>query len=112
MLKKLKIKLFKRSMEDYEINIDELKRKQRNGAVIVDVRSLQEFNEGHINGAINIPYYSLLNNYSIYLSKNKTYYLYCDYGIQSKEISNRLNMFGYNTYYVKEGYLDFKNKIN
>ena len=43
MLEKLKIKLFKRSMEDYEINIDELKRKQRNGAVIVDVRSSQEF---------------------------------------------------------------------
>ena len=81
-------------------------------AKIIDIRDNYSYNKGHLTGAVNIPYYSLLNNYSMYLSKNKTYYLYCDYGIQSKEISNRLNMFGYNTYYVKEGYLDFKNKIN
>ena len=44
--------------------------------------------------------------------KNDTYYLYCDYGKQSMEISNRLNSFGYKTFYVKEGYLDFKNYNN
>ncbi len=81
-------------------------------ANIIDVRDNYSFNNGHLLGAINIPYYSLLSNYSVYLSKNKKYYLYCDYGFQSKEISNRLNSLGYDTYYVKEGYLDFKNKNN
>ncbi len=76
---------------------------------IIDIRSNYEYNLGHIKNAKNIPYYSLLANYSMYLSKNDKYYLYCDYGNQSKEISNRLNLFGYNTFYVKEGYLDFKN---
>ena len=42
-------------------------------------------------------------------NKKDIYYFYCDYGKQSKEISTRLNSFGYNTFYVKEGYLDFKN---
>ena len=78
---------------------------------IIDIRDNYSYNLGHIKGAINIPYYSLLSNYSIYLNKNNIYYLYCDYGKQSKEISNRLNLFGYNTFYVKEGYLDFKNII-
>lgn len=78
---------------------------------IIDIRDKYSYNLGHLKNAKNIPYYSLLSNYSIYLSKNITYYLYCDYGNQSREISNRLNLFGYKTYYVKEGYLDFKNKI-
>ena len=81
-------------------------------ANIVDIRDNYSYNMGHLSNAINIPYYSLLDNYSVYLSKRKKYYLYCDYGKQSKEISNRLNSFGYNTYYVKEGYLDFKNNYN
>ena len=79
---------------------------------IIDIRDKYSYNTGNLKGAKNIPYYSLLSNYSIYLNKQDKYYLYCDYGHQSKEISNRLNLFGYNTYYVKEGYLDFKNFIN
>lgn len=79
---------------------------------IIDIRDNYSYNMGSLKGARNIPYYSLLSNYSIYLEKGKVYYLYCDYGVQSKEISNRLNLFGYKTYYVKEGYLDFKKIIN
>lgn len=78
---------------------------------IVDIRDKYSYNMGNIKGSINIPYYSLLSNYSIYLNKQDTYYLYCDYGQQSKEISARLNLFGYKTIYVKEGYLDFQNII-
>ena len=78
---------------------------------IIDIRDKYSYNIGNLKGSKNIPYYSLLSNYSIYLNKQETYYLYCDYGHQSKEISNRLNLFGYNTYYVKEGYLDFKNIV-
>ena len=78
---------------------------------IIDIRDNYSYNESHLDNARNIPYYSLLSNYSIYLNKYDTYFLYCNYGKQSMEISNRLNLFGYNTYYIKEGYLDFKNKI-
>ncbi len=90
-----------------EISIYELLRLDHPN--IIDVRDNFSYNEGHIKNALNIPYYSLLSNYSLYLNKNDKYYLYCDYGKQSMEISNRLNLFGYNTYYVKEGYLYFKN---
>ena len=96
MLKKLKIKLFKRSMEDYEINIDELKRKQRNGAVIVDVRSSQEFKEGHINGAINIPYYEISKNVTNLLKdKSQEIVLYCEAGVRSKQAYKKLKRFKY-----------------
>ena len=78
---------------------------------IIDIRDNYSYNEGHLTNAKNIPYYSLLSNYRMHLNKQDTYFLYCNYGKQSMEISNRLNSFGYNTYYIKEGYLDFKNNV-
>lgn len=90
-----------------EVSIKELLNK--NNINIIDIRDNYSFNEGHIKNAKNIPYYSLLSNHSIYLNKQEKYYLYCNYGKQSMEISNRLNLLGYNTYYIKEGYLYFKN---
>lgn len=92
-----------------EISIHELV--QLPNPNIIDIRDKYSYNMGNLKGSINIPYYSLLSNYSIHLNKKNKYYLYCDYGKQSKEISNRLNQFGYNTFYVKEGYFDFKNII-
>lgn len=77
------------------ISIEELK--MIKNPTIVDIRDNYSYNISHIKNAINIPYYNLLNNYSHYLNKNITYYLYCDEGMQSMEISKRLNSFGYNT---------------
>lgn len=75
---------------------------------IIDIRDNYSYNMGHIKNAKNIPYYSLLSNYSMYLNKYDTYYLYCDSGVQSKEISDRLNSFGYKTFYIRDKYLDMK----
>lgn len=77
-------------------------------ANIIDIRDNYSYNMGHIKNARNIPYYSLLSNYSMYLNKYDVYYLYCDSGMQSKEISDRLNSFGYKTFYIKEKYDDMK----
>lgn len=90
-----------------EISINELAK--LNNPNIIDIRDNYSYAKGHISSAKNIPYYSLLINYSIYLDKQDTYYLYCNYGHQSKEISDKLNSHGYHTFYVKEGYLSFEN---
>jgi len=78
-----------------------------NNSIIIDIRDNYTYNQGHIKGAINIPYYNLLNNFSHYLSKNEKYYLYCENGKQSNEISNRLNLFGYNTLNIDGGYEEY-----
>ncbi len=88
------------------VNINQIKV----GDAIIDIRDNYTYNIGHIKNAINIPYYKLLGNYSRYLNKNEKYYLYCDYGTQSNEISNRLNQFGYNTESIEGGYLEYINK--
>ena len=84
---------------------------QINNPNIIDIRDNYSYNLGHMKNAINIPYYKLLGNYSRYLNKNEKYYLYCEYGEQSKEISKRLNLFGYNTDNIKGGYMEYKNKF-
>ena len=78
-----------------------------NNPIIIDIRSNYSYNLGHISGAISVPYYNLLNNYSHYLSKYNKYYLYCDTGDQSLEIVLRLNKFGYDTISIIGGYQEY-----
>lgn len=72
--------------------------------IIIDIREKYYYMMGHIKNSINIPYYNLLNNFSHYLDKNHTYYLYCSEGKQSYEIAKRLNSFGYHIYSIYGGY--------
>ncbi len=78
-----------------------------NNAIIVDIRAYYYYNLGHIVGAISIPYYNLLNNYSHYLNPNSSYYLYCDTGEQSREIVLRLERFGYHVINIIGGYNEY-----
>lgn len=87
---------FFRNMESYDIDMEELKRKKNNGAIIVDVRSSQEYNEGHINGAINIPEYKINCNLDKTLKdKNADVILYCSSGIRSKNAYKKMKKLGY-----------------
>ncbi len=88
------------------ISIDDVMKK--NNPIIVDIRDNYSYNISHVKASINIPYYNLLNNYSHYLCKDKVYYLYCNEGKQSYEISKRLNSFGYNTKSISGGFISFK----
>ena len=80
--------------------------------IIIDIRSTYSYNLGHIRGAVSVPYYNLLNNYSHYLSKYNRYYLYCDMGDQSLEIVLRLNSFGYDTISIIGGYMEYLRYID
>ena len=100
MFKKIKNKMFKRNMESYEINMDELKNKQNEGAVIVDVRSSQEYNEGHLEGAINLPYYEIKKNANnIIQDKGQEIVVYCQEGVRSKQSYKILKRLQYEKVY-------------
>ena len=71
---------------------------------IIDIRSIQKYNNNHIKNAINIPTENLLLNFNKYLSKNKKYYIYCDHGIQSKKMCQILKQNGYNVVNIIGGY--------
>ena len=65
-------------------NINEAVVECRNtpGAVLVDVREVDEFRSGHIPGAVNVPL-SQINNTT--LPKNAPLFVYCLRGTRSKQ---------------------------
>ena len=83
-------------MQEYEITMEELIEMQLNGAKVVDVRSIQEYDEEHLDGAINIPYYDIDENINNILDdKEKEIILYCEVGARSKRAYRRLKKMGY-----------------
>lgn len=90
-----------------QITIDEMKNKIKQGAIIIDVRSKQEYNEGHIQDAINIPDHEVNNNIeNIVRDKNQLVVLYCQSGSRSQNAYIKMLRKGYKNVYCLAGGLD------
>lgn len=63
-------------------------------AALIDVRTPEEFQEGHIPGSVNVPLDRLE---SLPFPSGTTLYVYCHSGARSAQACGRLNMAGYNT---------------
>lgn len=66
----------------------------RNGAVIVDVRTPNEFKSGNVKGSINIPLDTLINNLTK-IDKSKTVVTCCASGARSGMAKRLLKSNGY-----------------
>ena len=94
-------------MQNGDITIDELKNKVFQGAILIDVRSQQEYREGHLQGAINIPDFEIVNRIQREVPKrNQLIILYCQYGGRSKTASQIIKKIGYTNVYNLYGGLD------
>ena len=71
---------------------------------ILDVRTPEEFNQGHIDNAMNIDW---LGNHFIQdvekLNKNKAVYVYCRSGKRSLQASEKLAEMGFKKIYNLDG---------
>ena len=96
-----------RSFQNGDITIGELKNKALQGAILIDVRSNQEYREGHIQGAINIPDFEIKYRVQREIpKKNQLIVLYCQYGGRSKNAMNLMKKMGYTNIYNLNGGLD------
>lgn len=75
-----------------------------NNANIIDIRSVQKYNDNHIENAKNIPMLLLLKDPSKYLNKIENYYIYCQEGINSTKVCQSLTKKGYKAINVIGGY--------
>lgn len=73
------------------------------GYIIADVREIDEFNEGHIPGAVNAPLSDLENNEFGPLQVDEKYIIICRSGNRSIAASNILTHQGYDIVNVSEG---------
>lgn len=99
-IEKITKRRFDRYMDNNDINMEELKKLVANNAILIDVRSPQEYNEGHIENAICIPEYEINSKCNKIISdKNKTIIVYCSSGARSAKAQKRLRKKGYTKVY-------------
>lgn len=77
--------------------------KTNSNVVLLDVRSSQEYIEGHIRGSINIPVYDIEKQAKNKLNKDSIIIVYCSAGIRSKRAIQILEKLGYENLYNVEG---------
>lgn len=76
--------------------------------IIVDVRTLEEYNEGHIAGAILIPNESISSvQPSALPDKEAVILIYCRSGNRSKQAADKLVAMGYTKVYDFGGIIDW-----
>lgn len=81
--------------------------KEDKAIILVDVRSPQEYQEGHLEGSINIPLYTIEAEEAKKLpDKKQTIILYCQSGNRSKKAVELLRKDGYQDIYHIKGGLD------
>ena len=89
------------------INLDSsmfAKKIAESDVVVLDVRTPEEFNSGHIPNAINIDIYSDYFNSDIAaLDKSKSYAVYCRSGKRSVDASSEMDVIGFKTIYNLTG---------
>lgn len=80
--------------------------------IVVDVRSLEEYNEGHIPNAISVPLETIENEAEIKLkNKDDLILVYCRSGRRSREATLRLIEKGYTNVIDFGGIQDWNGEI-
>ena len=97
-----------RGKDEYSIDFENAKNLLKNDkkALLIDVRSKQEYREGHLEGSINISLYDIERGNFIKVEKNTTIILYCEQGKRSKKAMKFLRENGYENVYHIEGGLN------
>jgi len=86
-----------------QISALEFKENSKNNSVI-DIRTPQEYNQGHIEGAVNINYYdkTFLEQVAK-LDKEKPIYIYCRSGSRTSSAAKKLKKIGFSEVNDLEG---------
>ena len=84
--------------------------KQTGKKNIIDIRESYDYKIENIPNSINIPKSFLILNAEKYLKKTEKYYIYCSYGITSKEVCKLLTNKGYDVVNIIGGFNEYKIK--
>lgn len=84
----------------------------KQGAIIIDVRSRDEYATGHIDGSINIPVNKLDANLDKLNNKQNPIITCCASGNRSVTAKNILELKGYTKVYNGGGWQSLKQNIN
>ncbi|MDE6312266.1 MAG: rhodanese-like domain-containing protein [Lachnospiraceae bacterium] len=91
----------------YSKDLDALIDERR--TLIIDLRSPEEYQEEHIQGAYNIPYETSKERL-FRLNKGKNYVLYCERGLTSFRAAREMSGYGYQVKSLINGIRMYKGK--
>lgn len=100
----------KEKLKHTEDSLDQVKdRIEKKKAVLVDVRDLVEWNNGHITGAVHIPWRGMQEKpdgkkYRELIPKGTIAYTYCEVGYRSLKAGEILAKYGIEVRPLKPGY--------
>ena len=85
--------------------------KNSTGAVLLDVRTPQEYSEGHIPGSKTVPLQSLDKIRSIVENKDTELFVYCYSGARSRQAAMILGQMGYTKINNIGGISSYRGKV-
>jgi phage shock protein E len=89
---------------NYLLAPEDFQTKARNGATLIDVRTVEEYAGGHITGSLNMD----INNPGfkdnvMMLDRSKEYLLYCASGVRSGKAADIMRQEGFKSVYTLTG---------
>ncbi|MFR2534674.1 MAG: rhodanese-like domain-containing protein [Clostridia bacterium] len=99
----------KREIRSSDLDYEEvkIKIKEEPSTILIDVRSPQEYKEGHLEGSLNIPLYNIeTQEESVLPDKTQSIIVYCQSGNRSKKAMEILKKDGYQRVCHMKGGLD------
>ena len=81
------------------------------GAVLLDVRSPQEYREGHIPSSQNVPLQQLDKVEEVTENKDTVLYVYCHSGARSRQAVSLLQAMGYTNVHNIGGIAAYSGKV-
>lgn len=79
--------------------------------IILDVRTINEYNEGHIPGSVLIPDYEIEAVQTRYKNKDTNIFVYCRSGNRSKSSVIKLKNMGYKNVYDLGGITNYSGQL-
>lgn len=99
-------------VEYKKITPQEAQKKMDEDVIILDVRTQEEFDAGHIKGAVLLPDYEIkLNAEAVLPDKAKTILVYCRSGRRSQAAANELIAMGYTQVFDFGGIIEWTGEI-
>lgn len=85
--------------------------KKTAGAILLDVRTIQEYNEGHIPESKNVALQNIEKIRKVVKQKNTPLFVYCYSGSRSRQATGILKQMGYTNINNIGGIVGYKGKV-
>ncbi len=80
------------------------------GAILLDVRTEDEYKEGHIPGSVNLPLQVFIKISEVVPDKDTPLYVYCRSGARSKKAATAFSKLGYSKVKDLGGIINYSGK--